>query len=219
MSDLIRVLVADDHTVVRQGLCSVITPRNGMEVVGEAANGAEAVDMVRSLLPDVILMDLLMPEKSGLEAIVEIRQENPHARIIVLTSFGEEDRISAAITAGALGYLLKDASTDELFHAIHEVYSENLSLQPAIANKLMQNLRQPKQGPSSGAHLTSREIDVLRELALGLSNQEIAARLVIGETTVRTHVSKLLEKLGLSNRTQMALYAIDAGIAEHNPPH
>ena len=214
MKELIRVLVVDDHTVVRQGLCSVITPRNGMEVVGEAANGDEAVEKAQELRPDVIVMDLLMPGKSGLEALTEIKRDNPEARILVLTSFGEEDRVSAAISGGALGYLLKDSSTDELFHAIREVFSANLSLPPEIAQKLMQTMRRPKPGPLPNVNFTKRETEVLKGISQGLTNQEIAVRLVISETTVRSHVSNILDKLGVTNRTQAALYALDAGLVE-----
>jgi len=165
MSDLIRVLVADDHPVVRQGLVSIITPGHGMEVVGEAADGAEAVAQARALQPDVIQMDLLMPCKTGLEAITEIKEDNPQTRILVLTSFGEEDRVSDAIRAGALGFLIKDSSTDDLFHAIREVYADNLSLPPEIARRLMQNLQQPKHEQSPVEVLTKREIDVLQAVA------------------------------------------------------
>ncbi len=212
MKELIRVLVVDDHTVVRQGLCSVITPRNGMEVVGEAANGHEAVEKARELRPDVILMDLLMPGKSGLEAITEIKRDNSEARILVLTSFGEEDRVSAAISGGALGYLLKDSSTDELFHAVREVFAANLSLPPEIAQKLIQNMGRLKPGPLPNVTFTKRETEVLRGISQGLTNQEIAVGLVISEATVRSHVSNILDKLGMTNRTQAALYAIDAGL-------
>ena len=215
MSDLIRVLVADDHPVVRQGLVSIITPGHGMEVVGEAADGAEAVAQARALQPDVIQMDLLMPCKTGLEAITEIKEDNPQTRILVLTSFGEEDRVSDAIRAGALGFLIKDSSTDDLFHAIREVYADNLSLPPEIARRLMQNLQQPKHEQSPVDVLTKREIDALQAVARGLANREIAEELAINEATVRSHVNNLLDKLGLSNRRQAALYAIDAGLVDH----
>ena len=203
MGDLIRILIADDHFVVRQGLVALLAPRNGMEVVGEAATGREAVDQARALQPDVILMDMIMPELDGPEAIVLIRHENPEARILVLTSFGESKQISAAIQAGALGYLLKDSSPDDLLHAILGVYRGNLVLPQDLAQKLMQ----PQPAAPAIDQLTDREIDVLRLLAQGQSNQEIARNLHISTTTVRSHMSNILMKLGVSNRTQAALVA------------
>jgi DNA-binding NarL/FixJ family response regulator len=203
MSELIRILVADDHFVVRQGLTALLTLRNGMEVVGEAATGREAVDLARTLQPDVILMDMVMPELDGPEAIALIKQENPTARILVLTSFGESKQIMAAIQAGALGYLLKDSSPDDLLHAIRSVHRGNLVLPQDLAVKLMQ----PQQTVAALDQLTERETDVLRLLAQGQSNQEIAVNLSISTTTVRSHVSNILLKLGVSNRTQAALIA------------
>jgi len=201
MSDLIRVLIADDHFVVRQGLTALLSPRNGMQVVGEAANGREAVDLARRLQPDVILMDMIMPEMDGPEAIALIKQENPKARILVLTSFGEGKQISTAVQAGALGYLLKDSSPDDLLHAIRSVHRGNLVLPQDLAVKLMQ----PQPAVAALDQLTERETDVLRLLAQGQSNQEIARSLNISATTVRSHVSNILMKLGVSNRTQAAL--------------
>ena len=203
MSDLIRVLIADDHFVVRQGLAALLSPRNGMEVVGEAATGREAVDLARTLQPDVVLMDMIMPELNGPEAIALIKQENPNARILVLTSFGESKQISAAVQAGALGYLLKDSSPDDLLHAIRSVHRGNLVLPQDLAVKLMQ----PQTAAAAVDQLTERETDVLRLLAQGQSNQEIALSLNISTTTVRSHVSNILMKLGVSNRTQAALVA------------
>ena len=203
MTDLIRVLIADDHYVVRQGLAALLAPRNGMEVVGEAANGREAVELARTLQPDVILMDMIMPEMNGPEAIALIKQENPKARILVLTSFGESKQISAAIQAGALGYLLKDSSPDDLMHAIRSVYRGNLVLPQDLALALMQ----PQPTAAALDQLTERETDVLRLLAQGQSNQEIARNLSISATTVRSHVSMILMKLDVSNRTQAVLVA------------
>lgn len=214
MSDLLRILIADDHLVVRRGLCSLLTPRHGMEVVGEAADGVEAVALAKELLPDVILMDMVMPNKDGVTAIEEIKQYHPNARILVLTSFGEEGQVSRAIKAGALGYLLKDSSPDQLFEAIRNVASGNLSLLPNLALKLMQDLQRPPQPASPELILTERELDVLKGIARGLSNQEIARELSIGVTTVRTHVSSLFSKLGLANRTQAALYAVEHGLTD-----
>ncbi len=203
MSELIRILIADDHFVVRQGLAALLVPRNGMEVVGEAATGREAVDLARALQPDVILMDMIMPEVEGPEAIGRIKQENPKARILVLTSFGESKQVAAAIQAGALGYLLKDSSPDDLLHAIRSVHRGSLVLTQDLALKLMQT--QP--APTALDQLTERETDVLRLLAQGQSNQEIALNLNISMTTVRSHVSNILMKLNVSNRTQAALVA------------
>ena len=203
MSELIRILVADDHFVVRQGLAALLAPRNGMEVVGEAATGREAVELARTLKPDVILMDMIMPELDGPAAITLIKHDNPEARILVLTSFGESKQISAAIQAGALGYLLKDSSPDDLLHAIRSVHRGNLVLPQDLALKLMQ----PQPVVAALDQLTERETDVLRLLAQGQSNQEIAVNLSISTTTVRSHVSNILLKLGVSNRTQAALIA------------
>jgi len=203
MSDLIRILIADDHFVVRQGLAALLVPRNGMEVVGEAATGREAVDLARTLQPDVILMDMIMPEMDGPEAITLIKQENPKARILVLTSFGESKQVSAAVQAGALGYLLKDSSPDDLLHAIRSVYRGNLVLPQDLAVKLMQ----PQPAVAALDQLTERETDVMRLLAQGQSNQEIARNLNISATTVRSHVSTILMKLDVSNRTQAVLVA------------
>jgi NarL family two-component system response regulator LiaR len=188
---------------VRQGLSALLVPRNGMEVVGEAATGREAVDLARTLQPDVILMDMIMPEMDGPEAIARIKQENPKARILVLTTFGESKQITAAVQAGALGYLIKDSSPDDLLHAIRSVHRGNLVLPQDLAMKLIQ----PQPAAATLDQLTERETDVLRLLAQGQSNQEIARNLNISMTTVRSHVSNILMKLGVSNRTQAALIA------------
>jgi two-component system, NarL family, response regulator LiaR len=203
MAELIRIVIADDHFVVRQGLAALLVARNGMEVIGEAATGREAVDLARTLQPDVILMDMIMPEMDGPEAIKLIVQENPKARVLVLTSFGESKQVSAAVQAGALGYLLKDSSPDDLLHAIRSVYRGNLVMPQELALKLTH----PQPTASDLDQLTERETDVLRLLAQGLSNQEIAANLHISATTVRSHVSNILMKLNVSNRTQAALVA------------
>lgn len=214
MSDLIKILVADDHMVVRRGLSSLLIPRNGMKVVGEAGDGVEAVALAKELQPDVILMDMVMPEKDGLTAITEIKQHNPDARILVLTSFGEEGQVTKAIKAGALGFLLKDSSPDQLFQAIRNVAAGNLSLPQNLALKLMEDMQRPPQTESPESILTERELDVLKGIARGLSNHEIATELTIGVTTVRTHVSSLFSKLGLANRTQAALYAVEHGLTD-----
>jgi NarL family two-component system response regulator LiaR len=214
MNDLIKVLIADDHLIVRRGLSSLLIPRNGMKVVGEAGDGKEAVALALELQPDVILMDMVMPNQDGVGAIKEIMQKMPGSRILVLTSFGEEARISEAIRAGALGYLLKDSSPDQLFQAIRNVAEGNLSLSQNLALKLMQELQRPPEPKPSDLALTERELDVLRGIAGGLSNQEIARELSISATTVRTHISNLFGKLNLTNRTQAALYAVEHGLLE-----
>jgi NarL family two-component system response regulator LiaR len=214
MSERIKILIADDHAIVREGLRALIATEPGLELVAEAADGVEAVDKARDCHPDVILLDMVMPHKDGLGTITTIIQEDPHARILVLTSFAEDDKVFPAIKAGALGYLLKDSSPQELILAIQNVYRGEASLHPTIARKLMRELNQPPSLPPTTAPLTEREVEVLRLVAQGLSNDEIAERLVVSERTVRTHVSHILDKLHLANRTQMALYAVREGIAK-----
>jgi two-component system, NarL family, response regulator LiaR len=212
VSEPIRVLIADDHTVVRGGLCALLEDVEGIEVVAEAGDGIEAVLKTRAVKPDVILMDLMMPRKTGIEAIEEIKQENPNARILVLTSYSDDDKVFAAIKAGALGYLLKETSTADLLQAIRDVHQGESSLHPAIARKLIRELNRPTQLPPSDEPLTEREAEVLILVARGLANQDIANKLVISERTVRTHVSNILSKLHLANRTQAALYALKEGL-------
>jgi NarL family two-component system response regulator LiaR len=184
-----------------------------IEVVGEAENGREAVAEVERLQPDVILMDLVMPEVDGIEAIRRITARQPEARILVLTSFAADDKVFPAIKAGALGYLLKDSGPEELVQAIHQVYHGESSLHPTIARKLLQELSRPSERAPTLEPLTEREVEVLRLVARGQSNQEIADQLVISEATVRTHVSNILSKLHLASRTQAALYALREGLA------
>lgn len=213
MSDLIRVFVADDHAIVRKGIEALLGTEPGMEVVGTAANGEEAVVGVERLTPDVILLDLQMPKKNGIEAIAEIKQRDPQARILVLTSFSDDDKVFAAIKAGALGYILKDASPHELLAAIRNVYDGKSSLDPEIALKVIHELNKPSKLPPTEEPLTERELEILELVARGLSNQQIAEELVISERTARTHISNILAKLHLANRTQAALYALRQGIA------
>ena len=217
MTASIRILIVDDHAIVREGQRALIDTEPGMEVAGEAADGVEAVDMAHRLQPDVILLDLLMPRKDGIEAIEEIKAENPEARILVLTSFTEDERVYAAVRAGAMGYLLKDPSPREILTAIRQVYRGEMSMHPSIANKLMRELQRTSNLPPTDEPLTAREEEVLKLVAQGLPNQEIAERLVISERTVRTHVTNILSKLHLANRTQAALYALREGLADLEP--
>ncbi len=209
---LIRVLVAEDHAVVREGLCSLLTTRYGVEVVGEAADGLEAVEKAQALKPDVILMDLAMPRMTGLEAILKIRARDPDARILVLTSFGEDAKVSAAIRAGAMGFLLKDSGVEDLAHAIQSVHRGNLSLPQGLALKLMAGLLGTEADAAPTEELTRRELEVLKCLAQGMSNAEIAEALSVSVPTVHSHVHNLLGKLNLTSRTQAALYAVEIGL-------
>ena len=209
---LIKVLVVEDHAVVREGLCSLLTGRYGVTVIGEAADGLEAIEKARALNPDVILMDLAMPRMTGLEAILKIREEDPDARILVLTSFSEEAKISAAIKAGAMGFLLKDSGADDLAHAIQSVYRGNLSLPQGLAQKVMAGLLGTESATAPAEELTKRELDVLKCLAEGMSNAEIAEALSVSVPTVHSHVHNLLGKLNLTSRTQAALYAVEIGL-------
>jgi len=213
MTEPIRILIVEDHAIVRKGLYALLDAKPGVEVIGEAANGDEAVRKARALRPDVILLDLVMPHKDGIAAIREIKQEQPDARILVLTSFAEDEKVFAAIKAGALGYLLKDSMPEELLQAIQAVREGKPSLDPMIAFKLVQELDQPSNLPPTEEPLTPREAEVLELVAQGLSNREIARRLVISERTVGQHVGHILTKLHLANRTQAALYALRRGLA------
>lgn len=213
MSDVIKVFVTDDHSIVRKGIKATLELIPDIELVGEASNGREAVERVTSANPDVILMDLVMPEMDGIEAIRQIKSQNPDIRILVLTTFAGEDKIFPAIQAGASGYQLKDSDPEELVTAIRQVYRGESALHPLIARKVLEELTHPSEKPPTSDPLTPREVDVLKLVGKGMENPEIAEHLVISEATVRTHVGNILSKLHLASRTQAALYAIREGLA------
>ena len=204
----IRVMLVDDHAVVRRGLRGFLELLKDMDVVGEAENGREAVAAAERLAPDVVLMDLLMPEMGGLEAIAAIKQAHPEIEVVAVTSFIEEEKVTSALEAGASGYLLKDAEAEEVAQAIRAAYHGEVHLDPAVSRLLAQRMRQRKTEEPIEP-LTGREKEVLGQLAKGASNKEIAYELGITERTARTHVSNILGKLGLASRTQAALYAVE----------
>ncbi|HYC07025.1 MAG TPA: response regulator transcription factor [Candidatus Binatia bacterium] len=210
----IRVLLVDDHAVVRMGLKVFFDLQDDIEVVGEASDGSEGLAMARRLKPDVILMDLLMPNMDGLTAIGRIKGEMPEIEIIAVTSFIEEEKVTAALEAGASGYLLKDAEAEEVAAAVRAAYAGEVHLDPAVARLLAQRMRTRKNEPDPVEPLTDREKDVLRLLGQGMSNKEIGATLFITERTARTYVSNILGKLGLASRTQAALWAVEHKLAE-----
>ena len=205
----IRIVIADDHSVVRQGLRMFLALDPEFEVVGEAADGAEALRVAHQLRPDIVLMDMLMPVMDGIAATGRIRQELPDTEVIALTSVLEDSAVVGAIKAGAIGYLLKDTQADELCRMIRAAAAGQVQLSPQAAARLVREVRAPEHPQS----LTEREIDVLRLLAAGKANKEIAVALTIGEKTVKTHVSNILMKLGVQSRTQAALYAAQIGLA------
>jgi NarL family two-component system response regulator LiaR len=226
----IKVLIVDDHQVVRQGLRTFLELHGDIIVVGEAADGAAAVEMVGALLPDVVLMDIKMPAVDGIEATRRIMDLGTETRVIALTSFAEDSQVFPAIQAGASSYLLKDVSPDELIEAIRAAYRGEPRLHPDVARKLMEAMRAPAAAASGAgpglspdrcapagvdvAGLTDREREVIRRVAEGRSNQEIAGEFFISEKTVKTHISHILAKLGLKDRTQLAIFAIRNGLSE-----
>ncbi|MBI3161369.1 MAG: response regulator transcription factor [Chloroflexi bacterium] len=214
MTKPIRILVADDESVVRDGVVAILSFQKDLKVVGEAEDGQKAVEVARQTKPDVILLDMRMPRLNGLEAIPKLKEASPKSRILVLTSFAESDMVYQSIKAGALGYLLKDARRDQLLQAIHDVANGQASIQPTIAMKVIHEIDHPAELMYTADPLTPREHETLRLIARGLSNQEIAASMVVHERTVAKYVSSILEKLHLANRTQAALYAIREGLAD-----
>ncbi len=214
MSEVIRVYIAEDHQIVRRGIRQLLSTEAGIEVVGEASNGKEAVAGVEELKPNIVLMDLVMPVMDGIEAIRQIKAGHPSIQILVLTSFATDDKVFPAIKAGALGYLIKDTSPEELVNAIRQVHKGEPTLHSSIAQKLLKEIsHSPDDAPVSPDPLTERELEVLKLISRGLSNQEIAETLVVSVATVYTHVSRVLDKLHLASRTQAALYALREGLA------
>lgn len=213
----IRVLIADDHPIFRGGLKMLLANAPGISLLGEAANGQEAVDLAKRLQPDVVLMDLLMPEKDGPQATREILAENPKIRVLVLSSLGEDSQILRAIKNGASGYILKETQPEELLQAVRQVFEGRPYFQAEVLGRLVHLLGQEGPTPASPDALTGRETEVLKLVARGASNQEIAQRLSLSENTVIKHLSNILAKLGLENRTQAALYAIREGLAPLYP--
>lgn len=211
---MIRVLIVDDHAIVRKGIRALLSESGGFEIVGEVGDGEEAVLRAWESQPDVILMDLLMPGMDGIEATRQITGQRPGARILVLTSFAADNKLFPAIKAGASGYLLKDSSPEELVRAIRQVHRGEPALHPIIARKLLQEIAHPADLQPIPEALTTRELGVLRLIAQGLSNQEIADELAVSESTVRAHVSRILGKLHLASRTQAALFAVREGLTE-----
>lgn len=215
----IRILIADDHPLMRQGMRVILQAQPDMEVVGEVSDGEQAVAQTRALEPDIVIMDLQMPRKTGLEATREITESGSRTQILILTSFSDDDNVFAAIKAGAMGFLLKDSSADYLLDSLRTVHGGESVLHPTIARKLMQEIKHPPKLPLTPDPLTEREVQVLGLLAQGLSNRQIADQLSISVRTVSTHVRNILGKTHLANRTQAALYAVEQGItAERTEP-
>jgi NarL family two-component system response regulator LiaR len=209
---MIRILVVDDHPLVREGLLAVLGSEPDLEVAGQAKNGDEAVQMASKLCPDVILMDLLMSPKDGVESTREILQKSPEARVLILTSSTDIERILPAVQAGALGYISKEAQPDELLEAIRSLYQGGVHLPANLTRRLLRKTQGTTHPTALAPDLTEREIEILKLVALGLGNEEIAERLVISPRTAGAHISHILEKLDLENRTQAALYALRQGL-------
>jgi two-component system, NarL family, response regulator LiaR len=207
----VRVLLVDDHPVVRQGLRALLSTQDGIDVVGEAEDGEAAVTAAERLSPDVVLMDVVMPGMDGVEALRRIGQRRPQTRVVMLTSYADERRAMEAVDAGASGFLLKDASPRDVVAAIRAAHRGEAVLHPSVAAKLLSERRRP---PAAHAELTARELEVLRLIARGLQNKQIAAQLHLSEKTVKTHVSAVLRKLDVADRTQAAMYAVRERLAE-----
>lgn len=211
---MIRVLIADDHHVVRRGLLFFLKTQKDIEVIGEAKNGVEAIELVESLQPDIVLMDLVMPEMDGIQATKKIKSKWPEVAILMLTSFSDKDHVLPAIEAGAAGYQLKDIEPDELVNSIRQIINGENIIHPAATTQLEEMLREEENLPHVKNQLTPRERDVLAELTKGKSNREIASSLFVTEKTVKTHISNIFIKLEVQDRTQAALYAVKHGLTE-----
>lgn len=205
---MIRVMLVDDHKMVREGLKIYLSAEDEIEIVGEAENGAAGAELAAELKPDVILMDLMMPVADGIEGTKRCLAASPHSRVIVLTSMPDDERVVPALKAGALSYILKDISADELAATIRSAAAGRATLHPMAAQRMMQELTAPPRAKTAVDEISPREMEVLQLIAQGLSNKEIGEKLFIGERTVKTHVSHLLEKLQLQDRTQLAIYAM-----------
>jgi NarL family two-component system response regulator LiaR len=212
----ISVLVVDDQNVVREGLVAILANYPEVEVIGQAADGLHALGIIKQARPNVVLLDLQMPGLDGLATIPKIREISPSTRILVVTSFADSDKVYQAIKSGALGYILKDATREQLVQAIRDVAQGRASLQPSIAVKLIQEINHPSETNYTADPLTRRELETIRLIARGLSNQEISSALFVNERTIAKYVSSILDKLHLANRTQAALYALREGITELN---
>ena len=210
--EAIKILIADDHPVVREGLISMLSREDDFKVVGEAKDGAEALNRAKELSPDVVLMDLRMPEMDGVEAMRQIRSAMPDIKFIILTTYSDDDYIFSGIEAGARAYLLKDAPREDLFKAIRSVYRGESLIQPVVASRLLDRFSQLSRRTPAGEELSGRELEVLCLMAKGAANKEISAELNIAQSTVKTHITNIFQKLGVNDRTEAVTQALKKGI-------
>ena len=210
--ETIKVMITDDHPVVREGLSAMLKKESDIQVVGEAENGTVAINKARELQPDIILMDLRMPEVDGVEAMHQIRSENPDIKFIVLTTYDNDEYIFKGIEAGARAYLLKDAPREELFKAVRAVYRGESLIEPTVASKVLDRFAELSRQSQAPEELSERELEVLNLMAKGAANKEIAASLYISESTVKTHIQSIFQKLGVSDRTEAVTAALQKGI-------